>query len=99
MKNAEIIDNKNDAADEFIHLSHKERIKFPDHESYSSLSLMYQSPVDYVFGYIAGIWPVGASAMSPLNTTKGNVAHAVIQTLFWNKDNKESGYPDFIEKI
>lgn len=98
LKDAEIIDNKNDAADEFIHLSHKDSIKFPDHESYSSLSLMYQSPVDYVFGYIAGIWPVGASAMSPLNTTKGNVAHAVIQTLFWNKDNKESGYPDFIEK-
>lgn len=99
-EDAEIIDNKNrnDDADEFVHLQHPDLIKFPDSESYSSLSNMFQSPLDYTFQSIADIYPVGASAMSPIWTTKGNVAHAVIQTLFWNKEDEKSGYPDNIEK-
>ena len=36
--------------------------------------------------------------MAEIWTTKGNVAHAVIQTLFWNEKDKASGYPDNIEK-
>lgn len=97
---ADIIDNKNrnDDADEFIHLPHPEYIKFPKYESYTSLSTMYQSPLDYTFGSIAHIQQVGASAMAEIWTTKGNVAHAVIQTLFWNEKDKASGYPDNIEK-
>lgn len=99
-EDAEIIDNKNknDNADEFVHLHRPELIKFPDSESYSSLSNMFQSPLDYTFQSIADIYPVGASAMSPIWTTKGNVAHAVIQALFWNKDDEKSGYPEIIEK-
>ncbi len=99
-QDAEIIDNKNknNNADEFIHLHHPELIQFPKYESYSSLSNMFQSPLDYTFQSIAQIYPVGASAMSPIWTTKGNVAHAVIQTLFWDKDDKQSGYPERIER-
>lgn len=99
-EDAEIIDNKNrnDDADEFVHLQHPDLIKFPDSESYSSLSNMFQSPLDYTFQSIADIYPVGASAMSPIWTTKGTVAHAVIQTLFWNKADEKSGYPEIIEK-
>lgn len=96
------IDNKNRNGnnDEFIHLPHPELIqdRFPKSESYSSLSNMFQSPLDYVFQNIADIYPSGLSAMSPIWTTKGNVAHAVIQTIFWNKDDEKSGYPDAIEK-
>ena len=46
---------------------------------------MFQSPLDYVFQNIADIYPSGLSAMSPIWTTKGNVAHAVIQSIFWDK--------------
>lgn len=47
---------------------------------------------------MADIYPSGLSAMSPIWTTKGNVAHAVIQKVFWNKDDEKSGYPFSIEK-
>jgi hypothetical protein len=92
--------NRNENNDEFIHLPRPELIqdRFPKSESYSSLSNMFQSPLDYVFQAMADIYPSGLSAMSPIWTTKGNVAHAVIQTIFWNKDNEMSGYPDAVEK-
>lgn len=97
-----VIDNKNrnEDNDEFIHLPRPELIqdRFPKSESYSSLSNLFQSPLDYVFQNIADIYPSGLSAMSPIWTTKGNVAHAVIQSIFWNKNDENSGYPDTIEK-
>lgn len=102
LEDATAIDNKNrnEDNDEFIHLPKPELIqdRFPESESYSSLSNMFQSPLDYVFQAMADIYPSGLSAMSPIWTTKGNVAHAVIQTIFWDKDDEKSGYPDAIEK-
>ncbi|GAA6529379.1 hypothetical protein LPYR103PRE_13520 [Segatella asaccharophila] len=99
-EDAKVIDNKNrnNDTDEFVHLPHPELVIFPDCESYSSLSNMFQSPVDYTFQFIADIYQSGLSAMAPMRTTKGNVAHAVIQTLFFNKDVEGSGCVPYIEK-
>jgi hypothetical protein len=85
-----VIDNKNrnENNDEFIHLPRPELIqdRFPESESYSSLSNMFQSPLDYIFQNIADIYPSGLSAMSPIWTTKGNVAHAVIQSIILGQE-------------
>ena len=92
--------NRNENNDKFIHLPRPELIqdRFPKSESYSSLSNMFQSPLDYVFQNIADIYPSGLSDMSPIWTTKGNVAHAVIQSIFLDKKDEKSGYPDRIER-
>ena len=50
-------------------------------ESYSSLDELIQRPFDYVMDYILGLCQYGTAAMDDMNTVKGNVAHAYMETL------------------
>ncbi len=50
-------------------------------ESYSSLDELIQRPFDYVMDYILGLRQYGAAAMADMDTVKGNVAHAYMETL------------------
>ena len=48
-------------------------------ESYSSLDTLTQHPFDYVMQYLARLYEPQTQSMADLNTTKGNVAHLVIE--------------------
>lgn len=50
-------------------------------ESYSSLDELIQRPFDYVMDYILGLRQYGTAAMDDMDTVKGNVAHAYMETL------------------
>ena len=64
-----------------IQLQNGNLFSFPEHESPSSLELLFQYPLDYVMRYLVQIQPKGMDAMAPLYRTKGNVAHAVMARL------------------
>ena len=53
-------------------------------ESYSSLDELIQRPFDYVMDYILGLRQYGTAAMADMDTVKGNVAHAYMETLTEN---------------
>ena len=50
-------------------------------ESYSSISTLLQSPVDYLLEYVKEYKQYGIDEISDLQTTEGNVAHAYIEAL------------------
>lgn len=50
-------------------------------ESYSSISTLIQSPVDYVLDYVKGYAQYGSDEIADVSTTEGNVAHAYIEQL------------------
>lgn len=57
-------------------------IKLPVMASPTMLENFTMHPFDYMFERILGYRSTGLRALSPLQTTKGNVAHAVIAQLF-----------------
>lgn len=58
-------------------------LPMPDHESYSSLNLLIQYPFDYVLEKIASINSSTSTNLKMLKTVMGDVAHSVIETLFY----------------
>lgn len=71
-----------------IRIKNADKMKFPDHESSTSLDLLIQHPYDYVMQTL-GKFRNGTSYQldaNNLSLTKGNVAHAVIQGLFTKND-------------
>ena len=79
-----------------VQLHNASLISWRDHESHTSIDALLQNPVDYVLQYVARISDNGQQELSDLKRTKGNVAHAVIQRLFLQKDVQDSGLPDQI---
>ena len=72
-------------------------INWKKHESPTSVEKLMQNPIDYALENIAYISDNGQSTLSNLAATKGNVAHAVIQNLFFNTEDEHSGYPTAIK--
>ncbi len=73
-------------------------------ESYSSLDELIQRPFDYVMDYILGLRQYGTAAMADMDTVKGNVAHAYMETLTENgngliADMKKLHNTDFEKQI
>ena len=73
-------------------------LKWREHESPTSLDELIQNPLDYTLEHFAYISDNGQSELSDLSRTKGNVAHAVIQHLFYVPDDEQSGYADAIKE-
>ena len=67
-------------------------IKWKKHESPTSIEKLMQNPLDYTLENIAHISDNGQSDLSNIAMTKGNVAHAVIQHLFYVPGDTNSGY-------
>ena len=57
-------------------------------ESYSSISLLIQSPLDYVLNYQAGLTGHSVIEMSDEKRTMGNVAHLFVETLAKDSGNE-----------
>lgn len=57
-------------------------LQWPDHTSPTSIGKLIQSPFDYVMSDLLSLANYGPGELGDIKTTKGNVAHAVIQALF-----------------
>ena len=66
-------------------------IRWSQHESPTSVEKLIQNPLDYTLENISYISDNGQSDLSNIAMTKGNVAHAVIQHLFYVKGDPQSG--------
>lgn len=76
----EIVDNGGIAAEQ--EFSFADQLKWPDHLSPTKVSTLVEHPLDYLMEDLLGIVPDGKAQMADVRTTKGNVAHAVIDRLF-----------------
>lgn len=50
-------------------------------ESFSSLNMLINSPLDYVMQYLCGMYAPKISNLESINTTKGNVAHRTLEII------------------
>ena len=97
---ADVFSNNLPENDAYVTFSACHKIKWPDHESYSSLENLIFHPLDYFMSNILGLNPVGVAEMNKLSSTMGTVAHRVIEVIFSKKkDVIGSGTPEYIENI
>ena len=87
------INNRHQAADGTITFKRTDLVHFREVESFSAISNLIDYPFDYVFDKIISLRQKGAAALSAVYTTKGTVAHAIIEELF---NPKHGGRPDDI---
>jgi hypothetical protein len=78
----------------YLEINNTDQLRWRDHESATSLENLIQFPFDYSLQYLMGIRDDGMSTMLRLDRTQGEVAHAVIASLFYKEG--ESNYPDTI---
>ncbi len=76
----------------YVNIRRTDLIRWKEHESPTSIEKLIQNPVDYALENIAYISDNGQSALSNIAKTKGNVAHGVIQHLFYIPGDTLSGY-------
>lgn len=81
----------------YTKINRTDLIKWREHESPTSIDNLIQNPIDYTLENIAFISDNGQSQLSDIARTKGNVAHAVIQHLFFVPGDTRSGYADAIK--
>lgn len=78
----EQFNNRHQDEDGTIHFERKDLVLFSPKESFSTISNLIDNPFDYVFNKIIKLRKSGSAAMSAIHTTKGTVAHAIIEELF-----------------
>ena len=76
----------------YTQIKRTDLIKWKKKESPTSIDHLMQNPLDYTMENIAYISDNGQSDLSNIAMTKGNVAHAVIQHLFYIPSDTKSGY-------
>ena len=76
----------------YTQIKRTDLIKWKKKESPTSIDHLMQNPLDYTMENIAYISDNGQSDLSNIAMTKGNVAHAVIQHLFYIPGDTQSGY-------
>lgn len=96
----EPLDNSRKSMDnpQYVQIRNTALLKWRQMESPTSVESLIQYPIDYVLQRLAHIEDNGQSDMANVNTTKGNVAHGVIEHLFYKQGDVESGYPDAIRE-
>ncbi len=96
MEDVKLVRNENTQSK--IIFEHADLLKWPKHLSYSSLSTLVEYPLDFVMERMLNIVSTGPGSIADVKTTKGTVAHAVIEGLFAPRDGKERSTADEIEK-
>lgn len=76
------VNNRHQGADGTVRFTRTDLVKFREIESFSAISNLIDYPFDYVFDKIINLKKMGAAALSAVYTTKGTVAHAIIEELF-----------------
>ena len=80
-----------------LQFEHADKIQWPDHLSPTKIGTLVEYPFDYMMDQLLGITSDGKAKMADAKTTKGNVAHAVIEELFTPRDKKRYSTPEEIE--
>lgn len=65
-----------------VHFTRTDLISFRETESYSSITNLIENPFDYIMEKNCKFAMSGEAAMGEVYTTKGTVAHAIIEELF-----------------
>lgn len=96
----EAIDNRIEKDSGFVEITQTDCIKknWPDHQSQSSLETLINLPVDYVVENFVRFKSDSLSDFGQISTTKGIVAHKIIEKLFSPNEENKSGNPDFINR-
>ena len=81
-----------------LQFDHADKLKWPDHLSPTSIDTLAEHPFDYLMERMLNITADGKAQMADVKTTKGNVAHAVIEALFSPEEGKRYAVPAEIEK-
>ena len=93
------IDNRMESDQEFIEIKNTAFIKdnWSEYQSSTSLESLIPHPLDYVLDTYVAFKSNALDQLNDLSTTKGKVAHKVIQLLFSpKKEKKDSGTPTYI---
>ena len=81
-----------------IDFDHANLLKWPDHLSPTAISTLVEYPLDFMMERMLKIVSTGPSSIKDVKTTKGTVAHAVIENLFAPRDGKPCSRADEIEQ-
>ena len=81
-----------------FHIDNANLIRWPDHISPTTIETLVLHPFDYVMKNIADIQADGPNQLAKVRAIKGNVAHAVIETLFSPRENDAFASPDEIKE-
>lgn len=82
----EIVNNTN--TDPLIKFDHADMLRWPDHISPTTISTLVEYPLDYMMERLLNIVNTGPGSIKNVNATKGDVVHAVIESLFAPRDGK-----------
>ena len=96
MEDVKLVRNENTQSK--IEFDHADLLKWPNHLSYSSLSTLVEYPLDFVMERMLNIVSTGPGSIADVKTTKGTVAHAVIEGLFAPREGKDRSTVDEIEQ-
>ncbi|MDD6020498.1 MAG: PD-(D/E)XK nuclease family protein [bacterium] len=75
---------------------HADKLRWPEYLSPTTIEVLAEYPFDYLMQYMLNITPEGKAKMADVRTTKGNVAHAVIEALFAPRNEKRDSSPEEI---
>jgi hypothetical protein len=81
-----------------ITFDHTDLLEWPDHMSPTSMDTLVEYPLDFLMEKMLHIVNTGPSSLKDIKTTKGDVAHAVIEGLFAPRDGKHCSTADEIEQ-
>ena len=93
------IDNRMESNQEFVEIKNTAFINdnWAEYQSSTSLESLIPHPLDYVLDTYVAFKSNALDQLNDLSTTKGKVAHKVIQLLFSpKKEEKDSGTPTYI---
>ena len=100
-KTVKKIDNRMESEQEFVQISKNDYIKekWSDHQSPTGLENLLPHPLNYVVNKFVHFSSNAVDCLADLYTTKGNIAHRIIEILFApSEEIKSSGTPSYIKK-
>ena len=89
---------RNQNVQPYINIEHADLLKWPKHLSPTSLSTLVEYPLDFMMERMLKIVNTGPGSIADVKTTKGTVAHAVIEGLFAPRDGKQYSTAEEIEQ-
>lgn len=87
-----------DEHDDVIHFEHADKIQWPNHFSPTNIGTLAEYPFDYMMKFLLGINADGKAQMTNEKAAMGNVAHAVIESLFSPRGGKRYSKPEEVAK-
>ena len=87
MEDVKLVSNANTQAQ--IAFEHSDLLHWPGHLSPTTLGTLVEYPFDFMMERMLNIVSTGPGSIAELRITKGNVAHAVIESLFAPRDGKQ----------